>query len=381
MRIPGLGDRTIWISTLLLYAVFLTSLHLAMTTPWHLASLDKLASFTAAEPFQHRLLIPAIVAALHTLLPLGERLLFALIEVLAWIALVLVAERALACFGIGRSEPLRRILAFTIVVPMALHLIVPDLISYPLFNLNDGLLELGNWRAQRLFYYAYDLPAAVFTLALVVLMAKFAQSGNRRWLSGYLVLFAVATLNRETTLFLILPFIMVCYRPIDRNVLVKAVLLQVALFLAIQGLLQWAFMDHVNPYAGVPGTSYENHLLGNLSLLANPLYLIAYLARFSAGIYLPVLLLRHYLDPILGRTLLWFGVPFLTSVLLFGRIQEHRVVIELVPLIWLSGIQVIASWNAARVSQGGVSRHGPRQSAREGIGAKAAHSAKSGEPV
>lgn len=381
MRIPGLGGRTIWIFTLLLYAIFLTSLHLAMTAPWHLASLDKLVSFQAAEPFQHRLLVPALVAALHAFLPLGELLLFALIEVLGWIALVLVAERALACFGVCGSQPLRRILAFTVIVPVALHLIVPDLIPYPLFSLNGGILELGNWRAQRLFYYVYDLPAAVFTLALVVLMAKFARNRTRRWLSYYLVLFAVATLNRETTLFLILPFIAVCYRTIDRNVLVKAVVLQATLFLAIQGALQWAFVDHVNPYAGVPGTYYENHLLGNLSLFTNPVYLITYLARFSAGLYLPVLLLRHYLNPILGRTLLWFGVPFLTSVLLFGRMQEHRVVIELVPLIWLSGIQVIASWNAARAPKVVVSLHDSQRSARQGIEAEVTRSARSGKPA
>lgn len=158
-------------------------------------------------------------------------------------------------------------------------------------------------------------------------------------------------------------------------------MLQAVLFLAIQGTLQWAFIDHVNPYAGVPGTDYENHLLDNLSLFTNPLYLITYLARFSAGIYLPVLLLRRHLDPILSRTLLWFGVPFLTSVLIFGRMQEHRVVIELVPLIWLSGIQVIASWNAARAPRVVVPLHGQQQSVKQEIEAKVARSAKSGKPA
>lgn len=380
MRIPGLDGRTIWIFTLLLYAISLTSLHFAMTAPWHLASLDKLANFEAAEPFQHRLLVPTIVAALHTFLPIGERLLFALLEILGWIALVLVAQRALACFGVGGSQPLRRLLAFTIVVPVALHLIVPDLIPYPLFSLDGGLLELGNWRAQRLFYYAYDLPAAVFTLALVVLMAKFARTRARRWLIGYLALFAVATLNRETTLFLILPFIVVCYRTIDRNRLIKAVVLQVTLFLAIQGALQWVFVNHTNPYAGVPGTHYENHLLNNLGLFANPLYFITYIARFGAGLYLPVLLLRQHLNPALGRTLLWFGIPFLTSVLLFGRIQEHRVTIEIVPLIWLCSIQAIVSWNASRSSRVVVSIHDRPQSASQESEVEVTR-AKSGKPA
>jgi hypothetical protein len=259
-----------------------------------------------------------------------------------------VAYRALSVFGIGESELFRRVLAFTIVIPMVLHLIVPDLVLSPLFSLESGVLDLGTWRAQRLFHYVYDLPAAVFTLALVLLMVQLARIRDSRWLTAYLGLFAVATLNRETTLFLIPAFIAVFYRTLDRKVLVQAVVLQVATFAVIQGTLQWVFADNMNPNATVPGTHYENHLIRNLALFANPLYLLTYLVRFGAGFYLPTLLLRHHLDPVLGRTLLWFGIPFLASAFLFGRVQEHRIVLELVPLLWLSGVQAIAAWNASR---------------------------------
>lgn len=351
MRISNLAPRAVWPSTLVLYAVLLTSLHMAMTSPWRLASLTKLASFEAAEPFQHRVLAPAIVAAVHTLLPLGVELLFALLEIVAWVALILVAERALRVFGIGSCQLVRRILALTVVIPMALHLIVPDLIPYPLFSASDGVLELGTWRAQRLFYYVYDLPAAVFTLSLVLLMVKYARTRESHWLAGYLALFALATTNRETTLFLIPCFAVLLYPVLERRVLVKALAAQLALFVVIQGALQWAFADHVNPHAGVPGTQYENHLLANLMLLANPFYLLTYLARFGAGLYLPVLLLRRHLDPSLGRLLVCFSVPFLASVILLGRIQEQRVVIELIPLLWISGLQVLAVLSAARTSR------------------------------
>jgi hypothetical protein len=325
-----------------------------MTWPWYLATPTKLINFEAAEPFQHRLLVPIIVAGVQALVPLGEELLFAFVEVLAWVALVMVAHRALLAFGIGGSELFRQVLAFTIVIPMALHLIMPDLVLNPLFNLDGGVLELGTWRAQRLFHYAYDLPAAVFTLVLVLLMVQLARTHDSRWLAVYLGLFAVGTVNRETTLFLIPAFIAVFYRTLDRKVVVMALVLQVATFVVIQGTLQWVFADNVNPNATVPGTHYENHLLRNLIPFVNPLYLLTYLVQFSAGLYLPALLLRQHLDPVLGRTLLWFGIPFLASAFLFGRMQEHRVVIELVPLLWLGGVQAIAAWNASRARKTAV---------------------------
>jgi hypothetical protein len=340
--------RLAWPCTLVACALFLTSLHLAMTWPWYLATPTKLINFEAAEPFQHRLLVPIIVIGVQALVPLGAKLLFAFVEVLAWMALVMVAYRALSAFDIGGSDLFRRVLAFTIVIPMGRHLIMPDPILSPLFSLDGGVLELGTWKAEWLYHYAYDLPAAVFTLVLVLLMVLLARTFDWRWFAVYLGLFALATVNRETTLFLIPAFMAVFYRTLDRKVLSLALVLQVATFVVIQGTLQWVFADNVNPYGTVPGTHYEDHLLRNLILFANPLYLLTYLVQFGAGFYLPVLLLRHHLDPILGRTLLWFGLPFLASAFLFGRVQEHRVVIELVPLLWLGGVQAIAAWNASR---------------------------------
>jgi hypothetical protein len=349
--ISGPAGRLAWPWALVVCALFLTSLHLAMTWPWHLATPTKLINFEAAEPFQHRLLVPIIAAGVQALVPLGAELLFAFVEVLAWMALVMVAHRGLSAFGVGGSELFRRALAFTIVMPMALHLIMPDLVLNPLFNLDSGVLELGTLRAQRLFHYAYDLPAAVFTLTLVLLMVQLARTHDWRWLAVYLGLFAVATVNRETTLFLIPAFIAVFHRILNRKALATALVLQVAIFVVIQGTLQWVFADNVNPNATIPGTHYEHHLLRNLIPFANPLYLLTYLVQFSAGLYLPVLLLRHHLDPVLSRTLLWFGLPFLASAFLFGRVQEHRVVIELVPLLWLGGVQAVVSWNASHVQK------------------------------
>ncbi|MDN5870264.1 MAG: hypothetical protein L0H73_06030 [Nitrococcus sp.] len=337
-----------------------------LTEPWWLASFAKLVNFQAVEPFQHRLLVPGIVRALGAVLPLGTKLLFALVEVAGWMALVIVAHRALVMFEIGKSDLLRRVLAFTIIVPMALHLIAPDLHFVSIYSEVGGVFGMGDWRAQPQFYYSYDLPAAVFTLALFLLVVKFARSPSRRWFAAYLGLFALATLNRETTLFLIPVFFVSCYRILGSRALATTMILQISVFVAIQGTLQWLFADHVNPHAGIPGTQYELHLWTNLALFANPLYLITYLARLGAGLYIPVVLLRHHLDPLVGRSLLLLGIPLFVSALVFGRLQEHRVIIEVMPLLWLGAVQAAAAWSVSSAVTGARSPYIRRRSRSTG---------------
>lgn len=343
----ALEARAMWFFTVLLLAILLTCLHLALTEPWRLASLTRLVNFEAAEPFQHRLLLPAAVIGLQAFLPFGEELLFALLEVLGWMALMVVAHQALVTLKVGTSSLARRALAVTVTIPMALHLIVPNLQFRPLYVLDGNILELGDWKAERLFYYAYDLPAAVFTLALVLILMRYLRERDSRWLTLYLGVFALATLNRETTLFLIPVFATVLYRVLEGRRLIKALALQIGVFVLIQGLLQWSFADHINPSARIPGTHYEYHLIKNLAWFSDPLYLITYLARFGAGLYIPILLFHSRLDPALGRALLWFGIPLIAFAFLMGRIVELRVFIELVPLIWLGGIQVLAAQRPA----------------------------------
>jgi hypothetical protein len=126
-----------------------------------------MTDFDAAAPFQYRLLLPAIVAALHATSSFGVELLFAITEVVAWMLLTIVAHRALAAFRIGTSDLSRRVLAMTVVIPVAIHLIMPDLKIQSVFVMDSGVLELGEWRTNQLFRYVYDLPAALFILALV----------------------------------------------------------------------------------------------------------------------------------------------------------------------------------------------------------------------
>ncbi|WFP62118.1 hypothetical protein [Mesorhizobium sp. WSM4904] len=344
--------RLAWFVALLCYAVLLTTFHYASTTVWWIASPALMADFIAAAPFQGRVLLPLIVHAIMRVTPWFDvDLLFAAAEVAAWMLLVVVARKALRVFRIETSDLVSGILALTITVPVALHLIVPDLEVHSVLGLDSGVLELGKWQTVPFFRYVYDLPAAVFTLALVLCLARFVQTPGTGWLTTYLGLFALATVNRETTMFLLPAFLAVCWGVLDRRTIATALAAQVIIFVVIQAAIRWLFPGLPNPYASIPGTNYEIHLTDNLWLFTNPLYLLTYLARFGAGLYLPVLLLHRYLDPVLKRTLLWFGIPFLVSTVLFGRLVEHRVVIEIVPLLWLGAVQAISAWSTDQARQ------------------------------
>src|SRR5690606_31206782 len=128
----------------------------------------------------------------------------------------------------------------------------------------------------------YDLPAAVFTLALVVLLQRLVTDGIR-WLGPYLVVFVLAVLNRETAMFLIPAFVAICFRRLDHRTLTAALLIQVVAVVAIQTTLQTLFEANENPHANVLDTQYENHLIANLTLLAGPTYFGLFLLRFAAG--------------------------------------------------------------------------------------------------
>jgi len=336
-------ERIIWLLAVTMVAVFLTCLHLTTTAPFKLTTFSQLVHFEAVEPFQHRVLLPALVAGLQQILPLGEKLLFGVFEIVGWIALIMLAHRALVILSIGRHDLMRRVLAFTVVIPMFMHLIAPDLQLVSAFVADEQRFDLGSWQPRALFYYVYDLPAAVFTLAMALLLIRYTQGDRRRYLLAYFLLFAIATVNRETTVFLLGFFTLLFARRMAWPRLLLLLVLQGGIFIAIQWPLNWLFADNINPNAHLGNTQYENHLWANLALLANPLYFVTFVARFAAGLYLPVLLWHRTLDTRLICALVGFGLPLIAFALLAGRVQEQRIFIEIVPLIWLAAMQVIAT--------------------------------------
>lgn len=344
-RLVGQRSNPAWWLLVIVLAIFLTCLHLTMTKPFELTTFEQLVHFWAVEPFQHRVLLPAAVDAIKGFLPLQTRLAFALLEVGFWIALIQIAYQALARFDIGRCTLDRRLLALSVVIPMVVQLMVPDLQMPQGLTLDNGTLALGHWNMRPLFYYVYDLPAAVFTLGLMLILLRLERTPDqaRLWLF-YLGVFAVATVNRETTLFM-LPATAVVFwgRPGSIKPMIALIAAQAIVFVAIQWPLHWLFELNDNPSANVPvdGVQYEHHLIENLTILSDPLYLLTFFVRFMAGFYIPILLFRRYLDARLARLLIGFALPLGLAAVVMGRLVEHRIFIEMVPLVWLAAIQTL----------------------------------------
>jgi hypothetical protein len=338
--------RVAWILLTIGVAVFLAWMQFAMTAPYRLTTFEQLIHFNAVEPFQHRVLVPALVIAIQAVAPLRTVLTFGLVEAAFWIALLHLAGKALAQFKIADGPLDRRLWALTLVVPMVLQLIIPNLGLQ--FGVDNGAVGLAQINAYRLFYYVYDLPAAVFTLALFLVLVRLADRPHNRPLwAGYVLLFALATLNRETTVF-VLPYAgVVFWRLADRRLMPALALLgaNILLFIAIQAPLQWFFSSNVNPSPDASmsdlGIPYEGHLVENLSLLfLHPMFLLMFLVRFCGGAYLPVLLSWRYLDRHLARVLIFCALPLFVVAMAAGRIVEHRIFIEIVPLVWLAAVQI-----------------------------------------
>lgn len=334
-------ERGVWWIAAVFVSLFCTVIQLAITAPYQLTSFERMTHFAAVEPFQHRALIPALAAAIEHVAPLGHHITFGLLEVVTWLALITLAYRAVERFGIAETETLKRLLALTIVLPLAIVALMPDLRVWPTMALDHGTLDFGSWSARTLFYYPYDLPAAAFTLALLLAVAAWGDRPEWRRLGGLALLFAVATVNRETTLFAIpMAALMLVGRvPLIRLASLLGLLL--LLYVGVQGPLHWLFSDQPNPHAALGDTQYELHITENLRLLSHPVYLLTEPVRFVGGCWLVVLLWWRLIERRLQGAVLGLALPLILVGLTIGRIAEHRIFIEAVPVLWLAGLQAI----------------------------------------
>lgn len=90
--------------------------------------------------------------------------------------------------------------------------------------------------------HIYDFPTAIFfSLGLALIY--------RERITEYLVVFTVASINRETTIFLTLIFILYLHNKLKPRQLFAYLAVQVAVYIIIQGFIRWKFQN-------VPGDSF-----------------------------------------------------------------------------------------------------------------------------
>lgn len=179
--------------------------------------------------------------------------------------------------------------------------------------------------------YVYDLPTLfLFTLGLLLML-------RRQW-RAFLVVYALACLNKETTILLTLVFVIHFLRDawLERARFVRLVLLQLGLFVALKLALSWVFRAN-------PGTFVELHLLDhNLDVLKSFLLKPSFAAEAP---WLGVLLLTFYRwssKPAFLRHALWILVPIVAAMPLWGVLGELRVYYEAFPIVALLVVQSVA---------------------------------------
>ncbi len=268
------------------------------------ASPEKLALGIAATPYQYRALVPWIAGQLtpEPYNPTALKARYWWTELIALVGLGIVFRRFLSLFIAGYG--------LTSIFALALYAILPF-----------------NYRLQD--YYPYDIPSVLFFCAGLILVYQ------RRWALFY-PLFALATLNRETSIFLTLATVLVWYDGQRWPRTLALAVTQCAVWLAIK----W-FLFEV--YRGNPSIGYglfQSQLKMNAALVIyQPATALTALATW-AYLWIPVTLgFGRIVHHKLRRTLLI--VPCVVVMMLFvGVINETRIYGELLPVV-LAGAAVV----------------------------------------
>jgi hypothetical protein len=337
------GRSWTWLLASLLAGAGLSMWHAAVTVD-HL-SLQALTDFRAAEPFQYRILVPAIARMVTTLLPVAPLAVYLTIEALCWTGILIVARKALGEMAARAAEQAPWI-SWTILWPLVAHLMKPQYFR-PLDETGRAVAFETIWREPVTFsaapnlYYPYDVPAALFVLWLFVTMHRLASTGRRRTLLTYLAVFAAAAVNRESAILVVPAFVLLMRSRLSPTTLWLTVIAQVGWVILVQGSLRALVGGTVgvNPQAELG--AYEWHAKTNFATLLVPACFVSAVPLFAGGLYLPLVRWRARLTRWNGLALGAYVVPVVVLGFCLGQVLEARVFVEAVPVIWLAAVQVM----------------------------------------
>jgi len=280
-------------------ALFVTfyTMRTVWVLPWGMTG------FTYGEPpypFRYRVLVPLLARNLAAWTHVPLAIVYGALATLAVFGLLLVYDRYLAQFTARRDTA--RVLALGILYPLA-----------------------WNYCGLNLMYFPFDLPGVFFFTAALLALTR------GRW-SAYYLLFALATVNRETTWFFTVVCLFVWAGRMPARTLAAHVLAQAAIWIAIKTVLFHA-------YAGAGQGLFANMIAQNLATFRGMLTLQgsgpkdwAKLFLMFGSLWLVLPFVWRGRPEAVRRTLLAAPV-FILPMLIVGTIDEARVYGELIPLI------------------------------------------------
>jgi hypothetical protein len=298
--------------------VFTAALSLAALLTWSrvrfniefaAGALDNVAHIDGkfgGKPFQYRVLVPTLVRWLHELAPpLSALNAFRLIDVACGVALF-YAFRRLARASLG-SQRGATAASFVLLAVLFVHLVFSR--EYPV-------------------WYAWDVASVFLFVAGLVLLRE------QRWLLFY-PLFALATLNRETSCFLTFAFVLTSIGRAPPARIALHSLAQLALWLALK-LALWKI------YLRMPGNRvFQSAVDENWEALRDP-KLLAGMAVSYALLWIPLLFFYRRIEDAWLRRAVLVLVPFAIGMFFAGVFTELRIWAEMVPLVVLGALAGIA---------------------------------------
>jgi len=285
-------------------AALFVDVYTAMTR-WISPGMNAFTHGQAPFPFRYRVLVTGLASLLERAgLPL--HIAYFLLATLAVFVLLLAFDRFLALYV---RPDFARVLALGILYPLG-----------------------WNYLGLNRMYFPFDLPGvALFTLALVFL-------AQRRW-AWFYVVFALATLNRETTWLLTFILLAVEWGRLPGRTLAAHVVTQALIWIAIKFATAQAFPGGPQ-FANMVAKNVETWT-GMLTFSRAGLRDVAKLLLMFGGLWLLVPFVRREQPRFIRRALLTFPV-FLLPMLVVGTIDEARLYAEWVPFVAAAALLTLA---------------------------------------
>lgn len=299
------------------------------------ASFPAMLDGTAHRPFVTRVLTPWLTTITGMLLPAGVEN-----SIREWIGKSQFFSAVLALYHVSADRGVEAVISlFWQYVSLIGYYFAFKSLLLSVFDLSEKkaegltLLSTLGLLPLILFGYIYDLPA-LFLCTLVFS----AIAANQMIL--YLMAFTLAIINKETSIVLIIPSILLFWNA-DKPIISKVLLgmgLQIMIFLSIRIPLVIHFRQN-------PGLFVEPHLKTHLDGIINySLYGFAVIALFSC---LTVLFLDKWRQkPALVNLGMISGAVLMALFLYGGMPQEFRVFYEVISVVLMSVMQTLSMrWN------------------------------------
>lgn len=280
-----------------LFAFHFAQVRFYINYEYQRATLAQLLDGIADKPFQYRILIPFLVNQLSSLLEFSPKSLFQIIEVLSTFFLIITFRNLL--LAITKNRIKSTLFAYSLIIILPFNFLIP---LTP--------------------YYPSDIPSILFITIGYFLLYK-----NKMGFY-YLILF-IGTFNRETTVLLILIFILNYWRKGINVNFILHILLQLTTWLGIKLLLFYVFKDN-------GGNVFEDHIIKNINQMLSPKF-YPYLFSSMGYIWILTIVFYGYIKDKFVKNSLTVAIPFVVGMFIIGNIAELRIYGDLIPII-LTGV-------------------------------------------